>query len=110
MESRLFVYGTLAPGQPNEHILSGLRGTWRPATVTGDLVQSGWGADLGFPALTLRTDGPEVSGLLFTSDALADHWDRLDEFEGPGYDRVLAQATCDGQSVDTYVYVAHTRA
>jgi gamma-glutamylcyclotransferase (GGCT)/AIG2-like uncharacterized protein YtfP len=30
---RLFVYGTLAPGRPNEHVLADLGGTWEPAYV-----------------------------------------------------------------------------
>jgi hypothetical protein len=31
----LFVYGTLAPGRPNE-VLEPLHGTWRAAMVRGD--------------------------------------------------------------------------
>ena len=109
MESRLFVYGTLAPGQQNEHVLEGLAGTWQPAYLTGDLVASGWGTALGFPALTLRDDGPRVAGLLFSSGDLPRHWDRLDDFEGPGYDRVIAQVTRDdGEVVTAYVYAAAT--
>ena len=30
---RLFVYGTLGPGRPNEHILLKIGGTWQPASV-----------------------------------------------------------------------------
>ncbi|GMM83898.1 hypothetical protein [Pseudoalteromonas sp. MTN2-4] len=48
---RLFVYGTLAPGKPNEHILQEVEGEWLPATVKGELHQTGWGAELGFPAI-----------------------------------------------------------
>jgi gamma-glutamylcyclotransferase (GGCT)/AIG2-like uncharacterized protein YtfP len=47
----LFVYGTLAPGRPNEHVLEPLDGTWRRATVRGDLLDVGWGAEHGYPAL-----------------------------------------------------------
>jgi gamma-glutamylcyclotransferase (GGCT)/AIG2-like uncharacterized protein YtfP len=102
----LFVYGTLAPGRPNEHVLAPLRGTWLPATVRGDLLDVGWGAAHGYPALALRPDAPEVAGLLFTAPTLADHWDALDEFEGPGYERVLTRARRDdGELVDTWVYV-----
>jgi gamma-glutamylcyclotransferase (GGCT)/AIG2-like uncharacterized protein YtfP len=103
---RLFVYGTLAPGRPNEHVLEPLDGTWVPATMRGDLLDVGWGAAHGYPALALRTDGPEVAGFLFTAPALAAHWSALDEFEGPGYSRVLAQARReDGELVETWVYV-----
>jgi gamma-glutamylcyclotransferase (GGCT)/AIG2-like uncharacterized protein YtfP len=102
----LFVYGTLAPGRRNEHVLAPLGGTWRPATVRGDLLEVGWGAEHGYPALALRADADEVEGLLFTAPALADHWDRLDAFEGRGYERVRTTALlADGSAVGTWVYV-----
>lgn len=107
MTERLFVYGTLAPGRPNEHIMSGIQGTWEGASVQGRLVQHGWGAELGFPAIELSDDGDRVEGLVFTSDSLVEHWQRLDEFEGAGYKRVVTVATLsDGRSVDAKVYVA----
>jgi len=35
LDNRLFVYGTLAPNQPNARILAPLAGNWQPATVIG---------------------------------------------------------------------------
>ena len=32
MIQRLFVYGTLAPGQPNEHVLGDIEGSWETAS------------------------------------------------------------------------------
>ena len=102
----LFVYGTLAPGRPNEHVLSGVSGAWERGFVRGDLVDRGWGAAAGYPALVLREESPEVSGFLFTSAALPELWSALDDFEGPGYDRVLTRArTESGVVVDAWVYV-----
>lgn len=40
---KLFIYGTLAPGRPNEHILSDVDGTWESATVKGKLYKKGLG-------------------------------------------------------------------
>ena len=40
--NNLFVYGTLAPGRPNEHILQDIGGTWKEGSVTGKLHQEGW--------------------------------------------------------------------
>ena len=105
MTHRLFVYGTLAPGRPNEHVLADIPGEWEPATVTGRLLQEGWGAAVGYPGIVLDTHGDEVQGLLFTSESLDQHWTRLDEFEGEGYERVLTSAKRpDGTTVDAYIY------
>ena len=105
MTHRLFVYGTLAPGRPNEHILAELPGEWQPATVTGTLRQAGWGAAVGYPGIDLDAQGDEVEGFLFSSDALAEHWSRLDAFEGDGYERVTTSVTLKDKAVVTaYIY------
>jgi len=105
MTHRLFVYGTLAPGRPNEHVLADVPGDWEPATVTGTLLQEGWGAAAGYPGIVLDGRDEEVKGFLFSSESLAEHWARLDEFEGEGYERVLATVKLkDGTAVDAYIY------
>lgn len=106
MVDRLFVYGTLAPGRPNEHILGDVPGAWEPATVRGNLIQKGWGAEVGFPGIVLSEDGNEVHGFIFTSADLSAHWGRLDEFEGEGYERVLVRVTplAGGPTVHAYIY------
>ena len=110
MIDRLFVYGTLAPGRPNAHVLAELRGTWAPATVRGTLHPEGWGAAAGYPGIVLNETGGEVRGLIFRSEDLAAHWRRLDEFEGGGYKRVLTLATlADGTVVQAYIYALSER-
>jgi gamma-glutamylcyclotransferase (GGCT)/AIG2-like uncharacterized protein YtfP len=105
MTEQLFVYGTLAPGQANQHVLADLPGTWEPATVRGHLVQEGWGAGLGFPGILLDEYGPEVRGLLFASPQLNEHWVRLDEFEGDGYQRVRTVVRRDdGRTTSACIY------
>ncbi len=106
MNQRLFVYGTLAPGEPNEHILKKLSGRWEKASVKGRLYPLGWGADYGHPGLILDESAESVSGLIFSSDELNDFWRELDEFEGDGYQRVItAISQDDGSLVDAFVYV-----
>jgi gamma-glutamylcyclotransferase (GGCT)/AIG2-like uncharacterized protein YtfP len=106
MTQRLFVYGTLAPGRPNEHILAPLGGTWQPASIRGHLQQQGWGTAMGFPGIVLDTQGDVVSGLVFAAEKLEDFWDTLDAFEGEEYERVLTEAALrEGGSVRAYVYV-----
>jgi len=105
MIDRLFVYGTLAPGRPNEHMLAQVPGRWEPAVVRGKLLEEGWGAAAGYPGMVLDDRGDEVHGLIFTSQELEAHWDRLDEFEGEGYERVLVSALLqDGMRVEAYIY------
>jgi gamma-glutamylcyclotransferase (GGCT)/AIG2-like uncharacterized protein YtfP len=105
MVDRLFVYGTLAPGRANEHMLAEVHGTWTPATVRGTLQAVGWGAAAGYPGIVLEADGAEVRGLVFRSEDLPAHWARLDDFEGEGYRRVLTVAMLDdGTTVQAYVY------
>ena len=105
MIQRLFVYGTLAPGRANAHILADVPGTWERARVVGRLIPEGWGAAAGYPAIVLDEQGGDVEGLLFTSESLADHWARLDEFEGEGYERVLTTAQlANGMRIEAYVY------
>jgi len=105
MTHRLFVYGTLAPGRTNEHVLADIPGEWEPATVTGTLLQEGWGAAVAYPGIVLDKHGGEVQGSLFSSERLAEHWVRLDEFEGEGYERVLTSVMRkDGTAVDAYIY------
>lgn len=107
-DRRLAVYGTLAPGEPNHHHLSELPGHWRPGTVTGELVQVGWGADLGYPALRWSADAGEVAVQLFASEALPAHWARLDEFEGGQYLRILVPVRmADGTLEVANLYAAH---
>jgi hypothetical protein len=43
----LAVYGTLAPGQPNHHVVAPLGGEWTDGLIEGDLLPEGWGATRG---------------------------------------------------------------
>ncbi len=103
--NNLFVYGTLAPGRPNEHILKKIEGTWQKGSVTGILHQEGWGAAMGYPAITLDENGNEVEGFLFSSDDLSSYWEELDEFEGSAYERVIVNVSLENKStIEAYIY------
>ena len=107
MNLPLFVYGTLAPNRPNHHIMTPIaNGSWTTAHIYGDLLPNGWGAALGYPAVIPNADSTQsVDGFLFESDELIHHWQRLDEFEGDGYERVLVDVyLADGQIRQAYVY------
>lgn len=85
----LAVYGTLAPGRPNHHVVAPLGGEWADGVVEGDLSAEGWGATLGYPAFRPRAGGAAVEVRVLTSSALPDAWSALDEFEGAEYRRIL---------------------
>ena len=65
---------------------------------------SGWGA-LGFPGLILDAAGAAVDVQVFESSDLPDHWARLDDFEGPGYRRVVTQVRTAEGDVSACIYV-----
>ena len=81
---RLATYGSLAPGRPNHHHVAGLGGRWFPGEVRGRLVEAGWGAALGYPALILDPEGAAVPVQVLESADLLAQWSRLDAFEGAG--------------------------
>jgi gamma-glutamylcyclotransferase (GGCT)/AIG2-like uncharacterized protein YtfP len=85
----LAVYGTLAPGQPNHHVLAPLGGEWTDGLIEGDLIPQGWGAALGYPGFRPRAGGDAVAVKVLTAPSLATAWPDLDRFEGPGYRRIL---------------------
>lgn len=86
----LLVYGTLAPGEVNEAVLATVVGTWEDAVVHGEL----WTDAIGLPRLRWEPRaGRPLQVKLFRSSDLADHWSRLDRFEGATYRRVIVRFT-----------------
>lgn len=86
---RLAVYGSLAPGETNHHVVESLGGSWRRGTVRGRLHARGWGATLGFPALIWDPCGDPVEVQLLETRELEAAWSELDAFEGEAYLRIL---------------------
>ncbi|TCJ19948.1 hypothetical protein E0L93_03085 [Rubrobacter taiwanensis] len=96
---RLVVYGTLAPGEPNEWVLAGLEGEWRECRVRG-----GVSIRRGLRYFRWDPEAGEVRCLLFVSGRLPGMWPRLDAFEGPGYRRILVPAELEGRVVAANIY------
>ncbi|MEO7964698.1 MAG: gamma-glutamylcyclotransferase [Gemmatimonadaceae bacterium] len=89
ISTRLAVYGTLAPGRSNYHIVAPLGGDWTEGVVEGDLSAHGWGAALGYPAFRPRVGGAIVPVHVLSSSSLPAFWPALDRFEGVEYHRIL---------------------
>ena len=101
----LIVYGTLQPGHENAHILDDIKGVWTKGYVKGFLHPEGWGYTQGYPALKIDPNGNEVPAHCLSSEELHLHWDRLDQFEGIEYKRVLTEFhTQEGQVIKGYLY------
>jgi len=105
MSNVLFVYGTLAPGEENAHIMDGMEGEWRKASVRGTKHNIGWGIHKGHPGFIPDQDGDIVNGLIFTSNDLPANWVRLDKFEGADYQRISINATLEnGNIIQAQIY------
>ena len=106
--TRLVVYGSLAPGEVNAHVLEPCTGRWKTGIVRGVVHDRGWESGRGFPALVWDPEADGVEVRVFVSDDLPDRWDRLDAFEGPGYDRILVPV--EGLAADVKVCNAYVAA
>lgn len=87
-ERALAVYGTLAPGESNHEVVADIDGRWVEAAIRGHRFTARWRDTPGYPGFRPETDGPVVPALILVADELPTHWERLDAFEGPGYQRV----------------------
>ena len=104
--NRLFVYGSLQPGESNAHVLEHLEGEWAKGTIVGTYYSEGWGANMGYPGVRLHPGGDTVPGHVLTSADLVDAWAELDAFEGKDYQRVYTEVTLEsGETVEAQLYI-----
>jgi len=103
---KLFVYGTLGPGRPNEHILKKIGGSWERGFVRGKLFKEGWGAEMGFPGIRLEEKTEIIKGYVFCSDRLEKYWEELDNFEGQAYQRIKTIIILEEErkEVEAFIY------
>ena len=98
-ETRLIVYGSLAPGGANAFLLAGVVGEWHPCRIRGRL-----GHYRGFKSFRYDPQGPEHPAWLFSSAELLRIIPELDDFEGEAYERRVIPARVDGGWVKAQVY------
>jgi gamma-glutamylcyclotransferase (GGCT)/AIG2-like uncharacterized protein YtfP len=97
---RLVVYGTLAPGEENHHVIEPAGGTWRTVDIEG--VMGSWGR---YPVFEWVTPGEMLPAMLIESATLSRYWKRLDEFETDHYARHLVPYSDGGSIGVTNCYV-----
>ncbi len=96
---RLAVYGSLAPGERHHGQIADLSGNWQAASVKGSIADRGWGSRIGYPGFVPDPLGGDVAVMVLTSPELATAWERLDEFEGSEYRRIVVPATMESGEV-----------
>lgn len=106
-DHRIFVYGTLMPKSSEGHRLKKIGGSWQDAYIYCFYDQEGWGMTEGYPGIVVP--GPHLlTGYLFSSLNLPQHWDSLDDYEGDRYLRQLVEVTVlPDTKVLAHTYVLH---
>lgn len=101
----LFIYGPLSPGGFNEHVIANIDGEWRSAYLRGRLENTDHGDEHNFPGLVIDHSGQVIRGQVFSSAQLPEHWDALDDFEAPIYQRTITTVILDdNRELEAYVY------
>jgi len=100
-DTRLAVYGTLAPGEPNHCILKEVSGEWITGHITGRIHKEN-----GLPKFHWDLSGDSVPVHLLRSSSLPGFFPRLDDFEGRGYRRSWIPVTCPSGPLLSTVYQA----
>ena len=98
-ETRLIVYGSLAPGGVNAFMLVGLAGEWHPCRIRGRM-----GAYRGFKSFRYDPQGLEHPAWLLESSELPRVISELDDFEGEEYSRRVIPAQVNNRWVMAQVY------
>lgn len=98
-ETRLIVYGSLAPGEANHFLLTGLRGEWYRCHIRGHL-----GQYRGFKSFRYDPQGQEHQAWLLESDELPRVIPDLDDFEGEEYERIIMPVQVNGRWIMAQVY------
>jgi len=100
---KVFVYGTLLPGEANHHIVVPYLLDARPGAVRGSLYDYG-----PYPGLVLDGEGLVAGAWLTVQDEALAPMDELEGYYGPGqdneYDRVLVTDAFDPE-LSGWVYV-----
>lgn len=104
----LIVYGSLAPGESNHHIISHIDGQWSKASIKGRIIDNGWSSRTGYPEFqrTSEEDSETVEVFAFISEELDEHWDHIDAFERTeSYIRSKIPCVLEGgKIIDAFIY------
>lgn len=108
-ESRIAVYGALAPGEAKHYMLTPIRGVWTPGYVRGRLEGGPWQGLLGMQGLWLEGGADRVPVHVLQSQMLARSWAAFDALRMAGFARLLTPVeNSDGVSAVVNIFaLAH---
>jgi len=101
----LFVYGTLAPNEPNHYLLENIQGDWQEAILEGWQRDNQFEIETGYPGIKPAAQSSLVKGHVLSGYFSKEDWSILDDFEGSEYARVLVKVSlANGNTADAFVY------
>ena len=89
----LLSYGSLMPGGSNHHEVSGIKGEWSKGFVNGWITDLHFEDGSTYPGLRWDPEGDIIKVAILNSSELSNQWERIDDFEGPEYRRVVVPYT-----------------
>jgi len=104
VDERLAVYGSLAPGERNAHILAPLAGIWLPGQLRGTTREIVRGYAAGYRGITLSEIEAPIACQLFCSHDLPSFWAKLDAFEGAEFVRTVTIVRVGEAVIEAQVY------
>lgn len=104
-ETRIAVYGALAPGEAKHYMLVPIRGVWTPGFVRGRLEGGPWSTLLGMKGIRLEGGAERVPVHVLQSPMLGNLWPSLDMFRTAGFVRLLTPVeNSDGVSAVANIF------
>lgn len=89
-DTRIAVYGALAPGEAKHYMLTPFRGVWTPGFVRGRLEAGPWSVVLGMRGIRLEGGAERIPVHILQAPMLERAWASFDLFKGAGFVRLLA--------------------
>src|SRR3990172_8794843 len=98
-DHKLVVYGTLAPGAPNESILKNIDGVWQDCQIKGEIKIHN-----GLKHFKWNINADEIDTKMFISKSLPEKLPSIDKFEGSKYHRILISVKVEDRWVIANIY------
>jgi|SaaInlV_200m_DNA_2_1039689.scaffolds.fasta_scaffold26052_2 gamma-glutamylcyclotransferase (GGCT)/AIG2-like uncharacterized protein YtfP len=95
----LCIYGTLAPEKVNNDVLKNISGSWLDCKIKGDIFEKN-----GLPFFNWNLTSTPIKAQLFTSEELRKYQNKIDNFEGKLYNRILIPTQVNDQVRIAFIY------